>query len=562
MKCVMAAGKGYMKANCVSRALVLVLAVAIVLVGRADGFSSTIRRMSGGSSGGGMDRDRAIGIGRDIASMQRDRALYVGHHVPNLLDNYTMSELSERNWQPIVLHSSQNDDKDVLVIRKKREGNAFSNQRVRDDCHILFMHGNVANLMSIIDSLELLENRLRCNMYAVEYTGYPGHPNVDGEPSEEALYDDARTAAEWLSSSVPPGDRIVLYGHSLGAALALDAATSPGVQSNLAAVILEAPFLSAVRTRMDYKDNPTFQSAASFLEAIDVFDNEEKINEVNAPIFIAHATEDPVVPFEHGQQLYEKYEGKKTAIFPEGETHSLHDPSESSSLPFFSAIRSFLDEVMSGPQRAFPQRHVTTRNYPASQWNGWSSMPKQAKPRCRKDATSGSLSGRQWGSYLGMNVETPEDPDCDDYGESLYYEEDRAGFEVTVKGGESVEYQEDVEVHNMNVHVDGNVGSRFHSMLVVASSDELSRESATSRYKNCQLNTSIGPNIKIHGHFSLNENGRARIVLPAMKCRTVSGNSWLQNQRRQEQCEVLSYQLVDETTCGISDPITGRNSLP
>ena len=133
-----------------------------------------------------------------------------------------------------------------------------------------------------------MQQRTMCDVAAVEYTGYPGSPEFgETPPSEAALYDDADTALAWLAASVaeeaekdggqgkatpaagPP--RVVLYGHSLGSALALHAAT--GAPDVVAGVIVEAPFLSAIRTRMDYVSNPLFASASSYLSELDLFDN-------------------------------------------------------------------------------------------------------------------------------------------------------------------------------------------------------------------------------------------------------------------------------------------------
>ena len=56
-------------------------------------------------------------------------------------------------------------------------------------------------------------------MLAIDYRGFAdstSHPEL----SESSLLEDALTSVIWLRPRLGPGDRLVLWGHSLGAAVA------------------------------------------------------------------------------------------------------------------------------------------------------------------------------------------------------------------------------------------------------------------------------------------------------------------------------------------------------
>jgi len=73
----------------------------------------------------------------------------------------------------------------------------------------------------------------------VGYRGYGGNP---GEPTEAGLYDDGRAHLDWLASQGLLPDDLVLYGESLGSAVATQLAT----ERKAAALVLEAPFASVL----------------------------------------------------------------------------------------------------------------------------------------------------------------------------------------------------------------------------------------------------------------------------------------------------------------------------
>lgn len=145
----------------------------------------------------------------------------------------------------------------------------------------------------IYDWFNDLARVLRVNIMAYDYTGY-GKSN--GVPNEESCYADIEAAFQYLMEvrRVQP-EQIVLYGRSLGSGPScyLAAKTAREGQS-VGGVILQSPLLSAYRVAFDFR----------FTMVGDKFPNVDYAPNIRCPVFIVHGTQDEVVPFWHGEQLF------------------------------------------------------------------------------------------------------------------------------------------------------------------------------------------------------------------------------------------------------------------
>ena len=72
-------------------------------------------------------------------------------------------------------------------------------------------------------------------MLLFDYRGYGGNP---GSPSEEGLARDVRAARQFLTDEGVPGERLLYYGESLGAAVVAELAT----EHSPAGLVLRSPF--------------------------------------------------------------------------------------------------------------------------------------------------------------------------------------------------------------------------------------------------------------------------------------------------------------------------------
>lgn len=155
---------------------------------------------------------------------------------------------------------------------------------------IILCHGNAGNLSGRVESVRAL-HQMGFHVLAFDYRGYG---LSTGKPSEEGTYRDVKSALTWVQSARPQ-DKIVLYGRSLGGAVALEAA----VHTEIHACVLESTFTSV--PDMGKKLFPFLP--VELLGRIK-YDNLSKIGALRCPVLISHSPEDELIPFEMSEELY------------------------------------------------------------------------------------------------------------------------------------------------------------------------------------------------------------------------------------------------------------------
>jgi uncharacterized protein len=220
----------------------------------------------------------------------------------------------------------------VEMTRKDRARQfAWIMRSSRDaDTHpwILFLHGNsstVAHRLNIVHYEKL--RALGLNVFAPEYRGFGG---LDGMPTERSLDVDARAAYEYVRGrlGVPP-ERIIIYGWSLGSAVAVDLAS----HVDESALILEGAPASLVAVgQRRYPFMPIRLVMRNPFESI------TKIRDVDSPVMFLHSPEDEVIPFDEGRRLYDAAPQPKTFV----EVRGGHVYASERDPRFFPAIREFL----------------------------------------------------------------------------------------------------------------------------------------------------------------------------------------------------------------------------
>jgi len=194
------------------------------------------------------------------------------------------------------------------------------------DKAVLYLHGNAGNLSHRGKSIVNVRDALKASVLIVDY---PGYGKSEGAPSEKGCYQSADAAYAWLTQekTIAPG-KLLLFGASLGGAVAVDLAS----RKEHRALILVKTFTSAPDV------------GATFYPWLPVrwvmrnrFDSAAKIKNVRTPVFIAHGSQDRIVPFALGKRLYEAANEPKTFVELEGQDHNDglgHD--------FYSGLLGFL----------------------------------------------------------------------------------------------------------------------------------------------------------------------------------------------------------------------------
>ncbi len=174
---------------------------------------------------------------------------------------------------------------------------------------LLWFHGNATNIGQQLDELETY-SRLGTNILALDYRGYG---KSEGSPDEAGVYRDAEAAYRYLVDQrrFTPAS-IIVYGHSLGGAVAVDLAA----RHECGGLIVESSFTNTgeMARRMFH---------VPFIEHLprSRFDSLAKIARVRAPILVIHGTRDQVIPFSMGQRLYEAAPEPKSFLSVEGGEH-------------------------------------------------------------------------------------------------------------------------------------------------------------------------------------------------------------------------------------------------
>ncbi|PXW88867.1 hypothetical protein C8R34_10613 [Nitrosomonas sp. Nm84] len=171
---------------------------------------------------------------------------------------------------------------------------------------VLFFHGNAGNISHRLDYLTMFK-QLGYNTLLLDYRGYG---QSSGTPSESGTYLDAQAAWHYLTETqgIAPA-QIVLYGESLGGAVAawLAAREKPGLLV-LASTFTSVPNLAAeIYPFLPVRWITRFQ-----------YNTLESLQSVTCPVLIAHSPQDEIIPFAHGQQLFQAASEPKQFLTLEG----------------------------------------------------------------------------------------------------------------------------------------------------------------------------------------------------------------------------------------------------
>ena len=151
---------------------------------------------------------------------------------------------------------------------------------------LLVSHGNAEDIGYMLPFLI----EMRDHGFSVFAYDYHGYGLSGGKPTETNTYLDIEAAYAYLTRDLHLApENIIVYGHSIGAALALDLA----VRQPVAGVILQGAFVTAFRVMTQIPLLP-----------FDKFDNLKKIKLLQAPLLMIHGGIDGVIPIWHGKKLY------------------------------------------------------------------------------------------------------------------------------------------------------------------------------------------------------------------------------------------------------------------
>jgi len=194
---------------------------------------------------------------------------------------------------------------------------------------VIFCHGNAGNISHRLEKILLLY-RLGLNIFIFDYRGYG---KSQGSPSESGLYKDAIAAYMYLTKERKISeDDIILYGESIGGAVAIDLAHKARVR----ALITEETFTSIKdMAKIAYPFLPYFIFSSRF-NCI------SKIKEARCSKLVIHSIEDEIVPFYLGERLFNAAKPPKKFLKIRGSHNTAFLDSKKQ---FTEGIKSFLDDL-------------------------------------------------------------------------------------------------------------------------------------------------------------------------------------------------------------------------
>jgi pimeloyl-ACP methyl ester carboxylesterase len=201
---------------------------------------------------------------------------------------------------------------------------------------VLLSHGTNGN----VSTWQKLAARWQREIHrAVLVYDYPGYGRSGGRPTEAGCYAAAEAAFTWLTQRKNvPARQVMLVGSSLGSAMATELAA----RHDNRLLVLVGAFTSF--PDMAQEKVPCYPARYLVHSRLD---NLARIDRVRGPIFIAHGTDDHLVPFWMGERLFEKARQPKR-FFPLPD-HKHRHPTRPA---FFRAVRHYLAET----EGSFPDR--------------------------------------------------------------------------------------------------------------------------------------------------------------------------------------------------------------
>lgn len=215
------------------------------------------------------------------------------------------------------------------------------NAALRKEVTILMFHGNAGNVGHRLPIGKVLTESLGCNVFMLEYRGYG---LSTGTPDETGLNIDAQTALDYVRKRDELREtKIVIYGQSLGGAVAIKLVADNQQEGDIAGVILENTFTS-IRKLI-----PSAFPPAKYISRLchQLWPSDEILPQITAhiPMLFLSGLKDEIVPAPMMKTLYElcKARSKVWKTFPTG-----HHNDTVAEPGYFDAIWAFLlEEVLS-----------------------------------------------------------------------------------------------------------------------------------------------------------------------------------------------------------------------
>lgn len=201
---------------------------------------------------------------------------------------------------------------------------------------LLYFHGNAGNV-GVNAAHAARFQTLGLNVLLFDYRGYGR--SAGAFPSEKSVYEDADAVWRYVTESRQiPAWQIILYGHSLGGAVAIETAVR---HPEAAGLITESTFTSID----DMAREQSYRIFPLALLLTNRFESLEKIARVRMPTLFIHGENDSIVPTEMSRRLHASSAAKvKALLLVPGADHE--DTARVGGAVWRRALSEFIDAAL------------------------------------------------------------------------------------------------------------------------------------------------------------------------------------------------------------------------
>jgi len=158
---------------------------------------------------------------------------------------------------------------------------------------VLFCHGNGGNIMHRLDTINLFY-AMGLSCFVFDYRGYG---KSAGTPTEAGTYLDARAAYDWLTQTKHvSAEQIIIFGRSLGGSIAAHLAGQVAPRG----LVLESAFTSYPDIGAKFYPYMPVRLFARYR-----YNTRAHLSRVRCPVLVMHSSDDELIPFEFGMQLFD-----------------------------------------------------------------------------------------------------------------------------------------------------------------------------------------------------------------------------------------------------------------
>jgi pimeloyl-ACP methyl ester carboxylesterase len=203
---------------------------------------------------------------------------------------------------------------------------------------VLFLHGQDTTLGKNLQHVETL-HALGFHVLLIDYRGF-GATFGQFTPSEASVYEDVeRVWRDLIQTRGFTPTQIVIYGHSLGGAIAIELATR---YPSAAGLIVENSFTS-VKDMVHWKMPFTRLYPLGWILRHPLNSLQKVKNQALPPTLFIHGTEDAKVPYFMSQTLQAASPGSTAELLlVEGGGHAQRGPGQAA---YLAAVEQFLEAV-------------------------------------------------------------------------------------------------------------------------------------------------------------------------------------------------------------------------